>query len=133
MYGDHFNPVPFYVPWTPEGDLSLPKGHGKPIAVGCSSQGHLGWLTEVDEYCRKNGPGLLCDSLGWVFPVTGSLRGKLWYEWVMPDGTLSRSLNHYTKHPTFEAACAQLLSAYQAPTMFGIWMNKEPSHVVKRH
>lgn len=128
-YGSGFNPVPFRIGMIPQATLALPRGTGAGavIQVACTTQGHLGAFAEVRHYAVPR--GIFYDPIGWVFPATG-VQGRLWFEWAMLDGTLSRQLG-CPDFRSFDDACIALLAAYQSPRDFGIRIAEYQGEMVK--
>lgn len=131
LYGAEFDPVPFGIPAIPATSLRLPSGAGNAIRIACTVQGHLGSVPEVEKFADDS--RLDYQHIGWVFPVMGAVFTKrLWYEWALLDGTLSRTLEHDQARPeSFEAACAELLSAYQEPTRFGLQLDLDGNRLAR--
>lgn len=131
LYGAEFNPVPFRIPDIPKEELQLPGGAGDPVRIACTTQGHVGTRQEIVKL--SDDWGLTFRYVGWVFPVMGAvLTHRLWHEWALLDGTLSRTLHYSQDRPvTFDEACAALVSTYQTPTLFGLQLSSEGDQLAK--
>jgi hypothetical protein len=126
-YGDDFSPVPFKIAHIREGELRLPRGAGRPIHTACMHNGFVGSAEIIFQAAQEL--GVPATDLGWVFPVTSAkFTGRLWWEWAMLDGTLSRTLHAERKLGSFEEGCVELLAAYQSPTTYGIKVGEHPDY-----
>lgn len=118
-YGEDFSPVPFGINCIPEGELQLPPGAGTPIYVACTRNGYVGCADVIFQMAQEG--DVPVSGIGWVFPATSSrLTERLWWEWVMLDGTLSRTLRATERLTSFDEACADLVTAYQSPERYGV-------------